>query len=165
MLPRIETLSEKKLVGMKKQMAFANNKTIELWKIFMPRLNEIRNSIRTKLFSAEVYGTPLFFQNFNPSSEFEKWAAVEVTELGIVPDEMETLILPAGIYAVFIHKGPASEGQKTYEHIFNNWLPNSDFTLDNRPHFALMGEKYKNDDPNSEEEIWIPVKTKDGYHS
>jgi hypothetical protein len=23
-----------------------------------------------------------------------------------------------------------------------------------------MGEKYKNDDPNSEEELWIPIKEK-----
>jgi len=34
----------------------------------------------------------------------------------------------------------------------------SEFMLDDRPHFALMGDRYKNDDPESEEEIWIPVK-------
>lgn len=165
MQPRIEILSEKKLVGIKTQMSFADNKTRELWKSFMPRLNEIRNGIRSKLFSVEVYPSLLFFQNFNPAAEFIKWAAVEVTELTAIPDKMKTLILPTGLYAVFIHKGPASEGQKTYEYIFRSWLPNSDFILDNRPHFALMGEKYRNDDPNSEEEIWIPVKTKDGCHS
>jgi len=32
--------------------------------------------------------------------------------------------------------------------------------LDNRPHFEVLGEKYKNGDPESEEEIWIPVKEK-----
>jgi AraC family transcriptional regulator len=65
------------------------------------------------------------------------------------------------MYAVFIHKGPASKGPETYNYIFGTWLPGSDYILDSRPHFALMGEKYKNDDPASEEEIWIPVKLKD----
>jgi AraC family transcriptional regulator len=39
-----------------------------------------------------------------------------------------------------------------------DWLPDSGFELDNRPHFAVMGEKYKRDDDASEEEIWIPVR-------
>jgi AraC family transcriptional regulator len=30
--------------------------------------------------------------------------------------------------------------------------------LDQRPHVEVMGEKYKNNDPDSEEEIWIPIK-------
>ncbi len=73
---------------------------------------------------------------------------------------METIVTPTGLYAVFIHKGPASEGKKTYEFIFGVWLPESDYELDNRPHFAVMGEKYKNNAPDSEEELWIPIEKK-----
>jgi AraC family transcriptional regulator len=58
---------------------------------------------------------------------------------------------------VFIHHGPASEAIITYTYIFQTWLPGSEFRLDDRPHFAMMGEKYKDENPNSEEEIWIPV--------
>jgi AraC family transcriptional regulator len=29
--------------------------------------------------------------------------------------------------------------------------------LDDRPHFEVLGEKYKNNDPTSEKEIWIPI--------
>jgi AraC family transcriptional regulator len=32
--------------------------------------------------------------------------------------------------------------------------------MDNRPYFALMGEKYKGENPESEEDFWIPVKKK-----
>jgi AraC family transcriptional regulator len=49
---------------------------------------------------------------------------------------------------------------KTFQYIFGTWLPNSEYVLDNRPHFEILGEKYKNDDPTSEEEIWIPIKAK-----
>jgi AraC family transcriptional regulator len=39
-------------------------------------------------------------------------------------------------------------------------LPNLGYTLDDRAHFEVLGEKYKNNDPLSEEEIWIPIKKK-----
>ena len=50
---------------------------------------------------------------------------------------------------------------KTYGFIFNDWLPSSKYVLDTRPHFAVMGSKYRNNDPDSEEELWIPVKVKE----
>ena len=159
MEPGIEILTEKKLVGKHIEMSFSNNKTGELWRSFMPKRREIGNPIGTELYSIEVYGNH-FFSNFNLETEFEKWAAVEVTDFETVPEEMETITLPCGLYAVFLHKGAASEGPETYQCIFETWLPESDFILDYRPHFAVMGEKYKNEDPDSEEEIWIPIRPK-----
>lgn len=159
MQPRIETLPEKKFIGKRIQMSFTNNKTHELWKSFMPQRKEIRSVVGTEFYSIEVY-PPSYFINFNPASNYEKWAAVEVSSNETVPDNMNILISPEGLYAVFTHKGPASEGTKTYTYIFQTWLPQSGYELDNRPHFAVMGEKYKQDDPESEEELWIPVKPK-----
>ena len=159
MNPRIERLPKKKLIGKRMPMSFSNNKTFELWRSFMPRRKEIQNAIGADFYSIEVY-TPSYWNNFTPGAIFEKWAAIEVTEFKAVPDGLETITLPEGLYAVFIHKGPASEGPKTYGYIFKTWLPNSDFSLDNRPHFAIMGQKYRQDDANSEEEIWIPIKHK-----
>ena len=125
----------------------------------MPRRREIQSTIGTELYSIEVY-PPNFFQQFNPIAEFKKWAAIEVADFNTVPEDMDTLVAPTGLYAVFLHKGPASEGPKTYRYIFEEWLPKSDYLLDDRPHFAVMGDKYKADSQESEEEIWIPVKSK-----
>jgi AraC family transcriptional regulator len=157
MQPRIGTLPEKKLVGQRIRMSFSNNKTGELWRSFMARRKEIKNNVGPELYSVEVYG-PQFFDKFDPAREFDKWAAVEVADYDAVPDEMETLTSPAGLYAIFLYKGPSSAAQKTYEYIFGTWLPGSDFLLDDRPHFAIMGDKYKNEDPGSEEELCIPIK-------
>ena len=159
--PRFENLAEKKLLGMLQQMSFVHNTTRELWQRFMPRRKEITNSIGTELFSLEIY-KPGFFDSFDPSVEFVKWAAVEVADFDQVPAGMHPLTIPEGLYAVFIHTGPASEGARTYEYIFRTWLPAVPFKVDDRPHFALMGDKYKNNDPESEEEIWIPVKPRGG---
>ncbi len=142
-------------------MNLAENKTSELWRSFMPQRKEITNFLSTDLFSMQVYDQRLNFGDFNENTRFEKWAAVEVADFDNIPESMESFILPEGLYAVFLHKGAAAEGAGTFSYIFGTWLPCSEFQLDNRPHFEILGEKYKNDDPTSEEEVWIPVKLKD----
>ncbi|OXA76602.1 AraC family transcriptional regulator [Flavobacterium aquidurense] len=154
---RIENLTEKKLLGKHLDMSFIENKTFQLWSSFMPRRKEIKNSLDSNLYSLEVFPAG-HFDNFDPNNTFQKWAAVEVSDFENIPSEMETLVIPNGLYAVFLHKGPATEAYQTYHSIFTEWLPNSEYTVDDRPHFAVMDERYKKDDPNSEEEIWIPIK-------
>jgi AraC family transcriptional regulator len=157
MQPRFEIFPETKLIGQRQPMSFINNKTFELWNGFMPRRKEIKNVKGTELYSIEEYPAN-FFDAFDPNTEFIKWAAVAVSEFREMPENMETLIIPEGLYAVFLHKGPQSRGAETYGTIFRTWLPQSGYLIDNRPHFAVMGEKYKREEEDSEEEIWIPVR-------
>ena len=158
--PQIQTLPETKLIGKKIRMSFAGNQTRELFQSFMPRRREITSSVDPDLYAVEVYNDTSFFKNFNPTAEFEKWAAVRVGEFNVIPDGMETLTIPRGLYAVFHYKGKPSEAQTTYQYIYGNWIPNSEYDLDDRPHFALMGKKYKGEHAESEEELWIPVRKK-----
>ena len=83
---RIEVLKEKKLVGKRSPMSFVNNKTCVLWQSFMPRRKELTNCLSTDLFSLQVYDSPQYFQNFNPQTEFEKWATKTVLLLAILLD-------------------------------------------------------------------------------
>ncbi|WP_186757211.1 GyrI-like domain-containing protein [Echinicola salinicaeni] len=154
--PRIIHSQEKHFIGMHLNMSLSENKTFELWKRFMPRRKELEVHLGNELFSIDVYPED-YFKAYDPSLVFQKWAAVEVAIGYTFPEGMEALTTPEGLYAAFVHKGLASEGAKTYQYIFNVWLPQSKYQLDERPHFAVMGDKYKNDDPNSEEEIWVPV--------
>ena len=91
--------------------------------------------------------------------EFDKWAAVEVSKFDAITEGMESFILNEGLYAVFDYKGLSTDVQ-IFIYIFTEWLPNSNYLLDERPYFEILGSKYKNNDPESEEEIWIPVKPK-----
>lgn len=160
MEPRIETLEALNLIGKKVKMSFAGNKTQELWRSFMPQRAEIKNALDRELYAVHIYNDTTFFKNFDPAKEFETWAAVKVRDFNAVPDGMSTLVIPGGDYAVFHYKGKPSEAQATYQYIYGNWIPRSAYTLDDRPHFALMGEKYKGEAPDSEEEFWIPVRKK-----
>ncbi|CAM4367009.1 AraC family transcriptional regulator [Cytophagaceae bacterium 50C-KIRBA] len=156
MTPRIELLQEKRLVGMHQEMSLAANKTGQLWASFMPRCHEITHTLSTYLISLQIY-PPNYFTQFSPLNKFEKWACVEVNPSAPIPQDMKTLQLPGGLYAVFDYQGLSSDPQ-IFQYIFGTWLPSSGYELDHRPHFEVLGEKYKNNDPNSEEEIWIPVK-------
>ena len=77
-----------------------------------------------------------------------------------MPEAMETFVLPGGLYAVFDYRGSSGDAARIFRYIFAEWLPASDYLLDERPHFEVLGERYKNNDPHSEEEIWIPVEIK-----
>ncbi|UNY99553.1 GyrI-like domain-containing protein [Zhouia spongiae] len=157
--PRIETFPQKKFIGKRIKMSLAGNKTLQLWQSFMPEKSKVKDVTGTELYSIENY-TPDYFKIFNPAATYEKWAAVEVCNLENVPEGMEAFTSPEGVYAIFLYKGSAGEAPETYQYIFNEWLPQSGYVLDDRPHFAVMGEKYKNNDPDSEEELYIPIKPK-----
>ncbi len=145
-------------VGRSCEMSLIDNKTASLWGCFAPRISEIFNRVGNDKFSLQIYD-PNYFTNFSPVNEFVKWAAVEVSSLDVESDDMETLVLSGGTYAVFDYKG-SSNDSSIFEYIYTNWLPNSDYMLCDRPHFEVLGEKYINNDPNSEEEIWIPIQPK-----
>ncbi len=131
-----------------------------LWQRFMPRRKEIVNTLDTGLYDVQVYDGLLDPGQFTPDTYFEKWAAVEVRDVEQVPEGMERLTLIGGRYAIFIHQGLYSHFKETMDDIFMRWLPGSAYALDDREHFEIMRERYYGpNDPNSEEEIWIPIKS------
>jgi AraC family transcriptional regulator len=158
MFLRLQTIPPKKLIGNCLRMSFSDNRTFELWKSFMPRRNQITDRVNDELISMQIYPAGFDFGHFNPIIEFDKWAAVEVYDFEHQPQELHNFTIPGGLYAIFKHKGTPADAPKTFGYIFGNWLPQSDYSIDSRPHFEVLGEKYKNDSPDSEEEIWIPVR-------
>ena len=158
MNPRIQTLTEKKLVGKSLKMSLADYKVGELWKSFMPKIKDITNNFTNDLISLAIY-KPTHFSDFKPSNEFERWATIEVSDFDNISNELDTFVLPGGLYAVFDYKGLSTDNS-IFQSILGTWLPNSDYVLDDRPHFEVLSDKYKNNDQTSEEEIWIPIKGK-----
>jgi AraC family transcriptional regulator len=153
---RIEELNSIILVGISRKMSYANDTTANLWGTFMPRRKEIKNSISDRFYSLQIYPSD-FFKSFDIHKEFTKWAGVQVPQAVEIPEGLELLTIPAGKYAVFTHVGPDTS---IFQQIYGVWIPNSEYTLDDRPHFELLGEEYKKGDPNSKEEIWIPIKVR-----
>lgn len=157
---RIELLPEKILIGKSMRMSLAQNRTPVLWRGFMMEKGEIKNQIGSNLYSIQVYDGLQYFETFSPTTEFTKWAATEVRKIDNIPNGFSYITLKSGLYAVFVHKGTSADFPRTFQYIFAQWLPKSGYELDDRPHFELLGERYRNNDPSSEEEVWIPIRKK-----
>ncbi|MGD2047208.1 MAG: GyrI-like domain-containing protein [Gemmatimonadota bacterium] len=157
--PRIEALGPKLLVGMAREMSQASDATGELWRAFRPRIAEVIHRATDEMISMRVY--PGSARDvYDADAHFWRWAAVEVSTHDHVPAGMEAYTLEGGSYAVFVHRGPASD-VGIFRHIFGEWLPASDFVLAHREHFEVLPAGYDPRDQNATEEIWIPVDPKE----
>ena len=155
MNPDIQNIQDKTLIGIHLKMNLIENKTRQLWQSFSPRIPEIQNKASTDKYSLQMYPQG-YFKQYNPQSDFIKWAAVEVSQTSHVPPGMKVLTLQGGMYAVFHYQGTSAD-RSIFQFIYSKWVPNSKYDLDNRPHFEVLGENYKNNDAASREDIYIPI--------
>lgn len=153
---RIVVGPERKLIGLKQEMSFGNFTIAQLWQQFITRKQEIKNVSSKDLYSLAFYPTD-FFESFDPSKTFTRMACAEVSDVRTIPVDMESIIIPQSLYAVFSYKGSSSDN-RIFEYIYGQWINESEYELDDRPHFEILGEKYKNGSEDSEEEIWVPIR-------
>lgn len=158
---QIRTFQPILLVGVEMVTTLANDRVREMWAAFMPRRKEIENRIGEELYSMQVYENGLDVSGFGPQTQFKRRAAMQVSGDAEVPEGMLKFAHPGGLYAVFVHRGPAKSFGQTAARIYGEWLPQSPYEIDNRPHFEILDDKYLGPDhPDSEEEVWIPIREK-----
>ncbi|TNE70974.1 AraC family transcriptional regulator [bacterium] len=158
MEPIIKSISAKNILGKSVSTNLVTNKTPELWKSCIPFISGIQHRANSnELISAAIYPKD-YYSSFSPINEFTKWAGAEVSSVENQPNELERLEIPDGLYAVFHYKGHPLKGASFFQYIFADWLPNSGYILDERPHFEVLGPKYNNQSEESEEDIYIPIK-------
>ncbi|MBK7340488.1 MAG: GyrI-like domain-containing protein [Saprospiraceae bacterium] len=151
----IINIEEQLLIGIHKEMSLMNNLTPQLWQAFKPRLQEIKSRTDHLLISLQIYPGN-YFTEFNPERHFRKWAAVQTNSDSDVPKDLELLHLVGGDYAVFHYKGPLHD-KSIFQKIFTEWIPQSAFALDNRPHFERFSDGLTLQSPEWEETIYVPV--------
>lgn len=145
------------LMGKSVTMSFVNHKTQDLWQSFRSDITRLGIAIKTPFINLHDYPKDFSFSAFNPSKEFEKWALLEVQENVAIPKDFVKFVLEEGYYATFEYQGLAKDCQMQIQKVFTQWLPNSGYQLDNRPHFEALGEGYHPLDANSRERIFIPI--------
>ncbi|MEY8847926.1 GyrI-like domain-containing protein [Psychroserpens sp. XS_ASV72] len=161
MMPfRVEVIPNRYIAGMRTKtcMVHIMKDTQDIAKQFMPRRHEVNHRIGNHVFSIQNFGPD--FSPANPHSEFEKWIGIEVSEIDALPKDIKSFVIPTGTYAVFDYKGSMKDFSAFRARIFQEWLPNSDYILDDRPHFEIVDENYRKDLNNTEESVWIPVQKK-----
>ena len=129
------------------------HKIIALWKQFMPNKFKVTNTLNEELIALQNY------KDFsNTKLAFDIWACAEVSDLNYIPQGLSGLTISAGEYAIFVLKG--MDVAALYRQILSEWLTNSGYEVDSRPHFQVMGKKYINNSDKSEEDVYLPIKLK-----
>ena len=154
MFLRFENVSEFIVVGCSMEMSLTNFKPAEVWQKFMQSKNKLTGSDTECYYDVNSYHEH-YFECYSPDKPFNKLAGVKSTA---VVDNFDSLVIPDGRYAVFIHEGLAADISKTFQHIFAIWLPQNNEQLDHRPHFMKLPIDYNRDSTIVKEEIYIPLK-------
>jgi AraC family transcriptional regulator len=155
--PIIKNIPPLRIAGMHLTMSLAHERNMELWQKFMPRRKEISTATEMDFYSIRVYPQGYHFdEKFSPLASFEKWVGIAVDQNFDAPEGIEILNLPGGMYAIFNYKGLSTDSS-IFDYIYGTWLPQSGFNTDIRPHYELVLKKFKNNDPDSEEDIYLPI--------
>ena len=159
MAPRILEIEKKNLVGVSVKTSLSNNNIPQLWKDFIPRIEGVPNNKNTGCYEINPFDSAFKMEDFTEDMEFNKWAAVEVTDFENIPDGLKSVVIEGGKYAVFEHKGSMGKIQLSFDYIYGTWLPNSTYKLDKKASFERYGEQYFGpENPDSITEMWIPIK-------
>ncbi len=66
--------------------------------------------------------------------------------------------VPEYTYAVFAHKGDLPSLGKTYEYIYETWLPQSGYQVAAKIDYEYYDQDFKNFAPDSVFYIYVPIK-------
>jgi AraC family transcriptional regulator len=152
MEPKIVSLPDFKVVGLRYFGKNENQEISSLWGAANQRLGEIQH-----VDSQNAYGVCIMLPDF-PSGEFEYIAGLEVTQVENVPEGMVVREVPASQYAVFTHLGSLEKLPATYEYIYRTWIPQSGYQLREGLDFELYNEDFKDFAPDSKFYIYVPIR-------
>lgn len=113
------------------------------WQSFVPHLGHIAGQVDNTTYGA-LYGG-------DGSGNWDYMSGVEISGSGTLPPELTKLEIPARRYAVFTHHGHISEIRRTWQSIFQNWMPSTGTKPASAPALERYAENF------SSVEIWIPL--------
>ncbi|HWA29851.1 MAG TPA: AraC family transcriptional regulator [Rhizomicrobium sp.] len=149
--PRIEKLPQQLFVGLPEFVAYGNMHTIAgQWQRFMSGpYEEIEN---------KVPGIPVGIATESTDEGVHYVCAAEVSRFGKIPDGLAKVTLAPQTYLVFAHNDHITTLRKTYEAIWNEWLPSSGRTVVEAPSLDKHNPTFDPRTGNGGVTIWIPIR-------
>ncbi|MBW6467434.1 MAG: effector binding domain-containing protein [Brevefilum sp.] len=92
-----------------------------------------------------------------PDTGFEYVAGFPVSQVEDIPAGFVVRQVPDYTYAVFAHRGDLASLGKTYEYIYEVWLPQSGYQLAAKIDFEYYDQDFKDFAPDSVFYIYVPV--------
>lgn len=137
----------------------ANNLQVigALWDTFTHRIREVGHRVGHAMFGV-LYDRPIEARTH--PDELLYLAGVAVSNAEQVPEGMIARTIPAGTFAVFIHRGPINKIAETAASIYRTWLPQSGYQHARTADVEMYDDRFCVDGEDSEMEYWIPVAPK-----
>jgi AraC family transcriptional regulator len=149
--PTVITKPAFTVVGMKYRGKNEKDEIPHLWEKFMPKTVEVKHKVNPNV----CYGV---MDNYDEKTgEFDYLAAFEVRDASDVSEGMESWQVPQQTYAVF----PCNlkNIKQAFQHIYHEWLPQSDYQRAQGPDFEYYDESFQPDQGKLELFIYVPVTT------
>jgi AraC family transcriptional regulator len=126
-----------------------------LWDKFGPRAGEVPGRMGKAMYGI-IYGKPEAERSHH--DELQYIAAVAVDSPAAPPEGMVCHTVPAGTFAVFLHRGPIANIAQTCREIYRVWLPQSTWQHAGIADVELYDHRFDCESEASEMEYWISVK-------
>lgn len=120
------------------------------WQRFLPHFGYIAGQI-----GRTAYGVRC---NSDDAENFDYVCGAEVEHFSGIPSEWRCLRIPEQTYAVFVQRDHISTIRATWNMIWNQWLPNSNFEVVDAPDFERYGENFNSLTGTGGFEVWIPIR-------
>jgi AraC family transcriptional regulator len=125
-----------------------------LWEKLDQRAGEVQGRIGKAMYGI-IYSRPES-ERSHPD-ELQYIAAVQASAQSAVPEGMVSRTIPAGPFAVFLHRGPIQKIGETCYEIYRVWLPPSAWKHSDIADVELYDERFACEAKEPEMEYWISV--------
>ncbi len=122
------------------------------WQRFSAHLGHIPGQV-----GAAAYGV---CSNFDSEGNFDYLCAVEVRDISGLGPALTHLRLESRRYAVFAHRDHVASIGGTWNAIWSQWLPGSEYEAPDAPVFEKYGQAFNPATGLGGFELWVPVKKK-----
>ncbi|MFD8702658.1 GyrI-like domain-containing protein [Kitasatospora sp. NPDC059648] len=97
-----------------------------------------------------------FSPNREEGSELDYWHAVVAREDAVVPDDLDVLHVPAGMWAVFTNTGPFPQAlQEMWGDTYSQWFPSNPY--ETRPGPEILRTRFVPGTGDALADLWMPV--------
>lgn len=128
------------------------------WDVFFKEQSKIKRVNNTTFYGLETYSN-----DFTETCTWYYMPSVEVETIEEIPSNMFIKVLPKSTYAVFTIKWEFGKNVgKTFDYIFQSWLPNSGYKVGLAFDFEYYDERFDIQNPDSEMDIYIPIIKSEG---
>lgn len=150
--PRFERGHFLLVAGFSQYFTPANTQVIgQLWQRFIPHIGKVPGQV-----DDVTYGVCC-----NPDGQggFEYIAGVQISKLDDLPEHYRWIELQPQQYAVFEHTGSLQQLPRTFDYIWQAWLPQSGHQAADTPCFERYSADFNADTGQGALEIWLPLST------